>query len=99
MRILAQAGATTGGIYGRLSDLGVYAAVLQRNYDLFITLIEELASELLREQIDYVVGDAVEGHNVTHEVGRLMRRSGGDGEPAKRTANRKFRFHRGGPAR
>jgi hypothetical protein len=70
--ILAQAGATPGGIYGRLSDRDVYAAVLERNYDGFINLIEELSAELLREQIEYVAGDAVEGHNVTHEVGRLM---------------------------
>lgn len=70
--ILAQAGATTGGIYGRLSDSRVYAAVLERDYDVFIKLTEELSAELLREQVEYVAGDAVEGHNVTHEVGRLM---------------------------
>lgn len=85
-RILAQAGASAGGIYGRLSDLGVYAAVLERDYDLFIKLTEELAEELLREQIEYVAGDAVEGHNVTHEVGRLM--TGAAVEMASRRSGR-----------
>ena len=71
-RVLVQAGATPGAIYGRLTDAAVYAAVLQRDYDLFINLTNELAGELLQEQIEYVVGDALEGHNVTHKVGRLM---------------------------
>jgi hypothetical protein len=71
-KILARTGATPGAIYGRLTDAAIYAAVLQRKYDVFINLVDELAREFVTEQIEYVVGDALEGHNVSHEVGRLM---------------------------
>jgi len=71
-KVLARAGATVGGIYGRLSELEFYAAIINRDYDGFIKLTNDLASELISEQIEYIVGDAVEGRNVTHEAGRLM---------------------------
>jgi hypothetical protein len=71
-KILARTGATQGSIYGRLTDAAIYTAVLQRNYEVFINLVDELASEFVHEQIEYVVGDALEGHNVSHEVGRMM---------------------------
>ncbi len=74
-RILAQAGATQGAIYGRLTDAAIYRAVLEHNYDVFFRLVDELAAEFVEEQIEYVVADALEGHNVSHEVGRLMTRA------------------------
>jgi hypothetical protein len=70
--VLDRAGVQRGSIYGRLTDLEVYAALLERDFALFISLTEELADELLIHQIDYVVGDASEGHNVAHDVCRLM---------------------------
>jgi AcrR family transcriptional regulator len=71
-KILSAAGARPGGIYGRFSDQTIYAAMLARDYDGFFTLIDELAAALRRDDVDYVVGDAIEGYNPTHDVCRLL---------------------------
>ena len=71
-KILNQAGAKPGCIYGCLSDHAAYAAILNREFDLFIRLAKELAEALTAERIDYVAGDAAEGHNPTHDVCRLI---------------------------
>ena len=70
--VLARAGATQGVIYGRLTDLEVYAAILKGDSELFAGLVEELAEAFVEEQIDYVVGDAAEGYSVAHDICRVM---------------------------
>lgn len=70
--VLARVGAEPSSIYGRLTDLALYAAILNHNFDLFIGLAEELAEALVREQVDYVVGDAAEGYSPAHDVCRLI---------------------------
>jgi len=71
-KILGQAGAKPGCIYGRLSDHAAYAAILDHEFDLFIRLAKELAEALTTGQIDYVAGDAAEGYSPTHDVCRLI---------------------------
>lgn len=71
-RILDEVGAEAGGVFGRLTDLEVYAALLNKDSDLFIGLAEEIATELISEQIEYVVGDAAEGYNSVHDVCRFV---------------------------
>ncbi len=70
--VLSRIGGVTGSIYGRLTDLQVYAAILNGDSELFVELVEELAQTFVDEQIDYVVGDAAEGYNVTHDICRVM---------------------------
>ena len=70
--LLARVGATQGAIYGRLTDLEVYAAILKGDSELFAGLVEELAEAFVSEQIDYVVGDAAEGYSVAHDICRVM---------------------------
>lgn len=70
--VLARAGATQGVLYGRLTDLEVYAAILSGDSELFAGLVEELAQAFVTEQIDYVVGDAAEGYSVAHDICRVM---------------------------
>jgi len=70
--VLEQTGARAGSIYGRLSDHATYLAIMNREVDLFTEVAEELALELVREQIEYVVGDALEGYNPVHDVCRFM---------------------------
>jgi hypothetical protein len=70
--VLDRVGATQGAIYGQLTDLEVYAAILNGDYELFATLVEELAQAFVEEQIEYVVGDAAEGYSVTHDICRIM---------------------------
>jgi hypothetical protein len=71
-KIINQAGATRGRIYGRLTDLSVYSAILNHDFALFTKLAQELSEALVDEEIDYVAGDAVEGYNPTHDVCRLV---------------------------
>jgi hypothetical protein len=70
--VLSRAGAIPGTIYGRLTDLEVYSAILRKDSDLFVTLVEELAQTFVDEQIDYVVGDSSEGYNVAHDMCRAI---------------------------
>jgi AcrR family transcriptional regulator len=71
-RILARAGAHPGKIYGRFTDAEIYAALLNRDPAPFINLAAELSETLVREQVSYVVGDAVEGYNPAHDVCRYV---------------------------
>lgn len=71
-KVLARVGAQPGSIYGRLTDLDVYSAMLNRDVDVFIRLVGELAETFARERFDYVAGDAAEGYNPTHDVCRLI---------------------------
>nr|ART36409.1 C676 [uncultured bacterium]ART36894.1 D46 [uncultured bacterium] len=70
--MLDRAGAKQGSIYGRLTDLEVYAAILNQDADLFAGIAEELARVFAAEKIEYVVGDAAEGYSVTHDICRIM---------------------------
>jgi hypothetical protein len=68
--LLARAGARPGSIYGRFKDADIYRAILESNVNLFIELAGELAEALVRESVEYVVGDAIEGYNPTHDLCR-----------------------------
>ncbi len=70
--VLDRVGATQGTIYGRLSDLEVYAAILNGDSELFAGLVEELCEAFVAEEIEYVVGDAAEGYSVAHDICRTM---------------------------
>lgn len=71
-KVLTDIGAQIGSVYGRLTDLEVYQAFLQRNFSLFLHLADELAGEFVRLRIEYVVADAREGYSPTHDVCRLL---------------------------
>jgi hypothetical protein len=71
-RYLQKFGLRPANVFGRLTDLEVYAALLARDYGLFISLCEELAEAFLAEGVTSVVADASEGYNTTHDVCRLL---------------------------
>ncbi|HEU4932733.1 MAG TPA: hypothetical protein VFT48_11665 [Pyrinomonadaceae bacterium] len=70
--VLDRVGATRGTIYGRLTDLEVYAAILNGDSELFAGFVEELCEAFVAEEIEYVVGDAAEGYSVAHDICRTM---------------------------
>jgi AcrR family transcriptional regulator len=70
--IISQVGASPGGIFGRFTDAAVYAAILDRDFELFHRLVDELAVSFKMHEIDYVAGDAIEGYNPAHDLCRLM---------------------------
>jgi hypothetical protein len=70
--ILRQAGARIGTIFGWVTDVDLYHAILCRNSEFFIGLAEELSQQLYEQEIEYVVGDAIEGYNPAHDLCRLI---------------------------
>jgi hypothetical protein len=71
-KYLKKFGLQAGCIFGRLTDLEVYRAILARDFDLFIGLSEELAEALVAAGTRYVAGDASEGYNTAHDTARLI---------------------------
>jgi hypothetical protein len=71
-RTLEDAQAKRGGLYGRFTDRALYAAILRHDFGLFQQLIDELASVLTDGTFTDVVGDAAEGYNPAHDLGRLL---------------------------
>jgi hypothetical protein len=71
-RVLAKAGACCGSIFGRITDREMYARLMRSDIGSFVELTEELAAALIEHRIEYIVGDASEGYNPTHDVCRLM---------------------------
>ncbi|HYE75297.1 MAG TPA: hypothetical protein VEF04_18280, partial [Blastocatellia bacterium] len=71
-KVLEDVDAKIGALYGRLTDMQLYEAVLDLDHRLFIELASELSDALITEQVDYVVGDRAEGYNPGHDVCRLL---------------------------
>ena len=71
-RLLEQAGARACSIYGRFADLELYRSIFAQEVDSFIQLAEELAGALAGEEVEYTVGDAIEGYNPAHDICRLI---------------------------
>lgn len=71
-QILSGVSASLGSIYGRFTDLDLYAAILQGDFGLFERLVAELAEALVLEEIECIVGDAREGFNPIHDTCRLV---------------------------
>jgi|ERR1700677_1171304 len=70
--VLENTGGRPGAIYGRWTDAWIYEAILNRDAGQFATATEELADALIGEEIDYILGDASEGCECTHELCRYM---------------------------
>jgi len=71
-RYLEKFGLRPARVYGRLTDLEVYAALLARDHGLLLSLCEELADAFVAGGVTRVVADASEGYNTTHDVCRLV---------------------------
>jgi len=71
-RIMEQTGATEGSIFGYSTDQEIYSAIMHHEYPVFIRIVEELAEAFSKQPFDYVVGDAIEGYNPTHDVCRFL---------------------------
>lgn len=70
--VLERAGASTGSLYGRLTDAAAYRAILNHEFEVFINCLQELTAAFVNQQIDFVAGDALEGYNPMHDVCRLV---------------------------
>jgi hypothetical protein len=66
--LLESAGCERSPVYGALSDRQVYEAILEGNAALFLAVAQRLAEWIVREQVELVASDAVEGYNPTHDL-------------------------------
>jgi len=71
-RVLEATGAAPGPVYGQLRDADLYTAVLNFDHRRFTDLVDQLATTLIRDDVDFVAGDAEEGYNPAHDVCRLV---------------------------
>jgi hypothetical protein len=71
-KILSQAGAKVGSIFGRFTDAEIYASILEAEFSRFTAVATELAESFLQSDVDYVAGDASEGYNPAHDLCRLI---------------------------
>jgi hypothetical protein len=71
-RVVDDADANRGGLFGDHTDHELYAALLAHDSDFFLRTTDRIAAELLDRNIDFVAGDAVEGYNPVHDVCRMM---------------------------
>src|SRR5690242_15156115 len=71
-RVLEATGGVAGPIYGNMTDVDLYQAVLNRDYDRFISLVDQLAATLIEHNVECLAGDAQEGYNPAHDICRLV---------------------------
>ncbi|HND54467.1 MAG TPA: hypothetical protein PLV92_18775 [Pirellulaceae bacterium] len=74
-RVLDAAGAKRSSLFGVLTDLRLYQAVLERNVEPFRRLADRLTRVLVERRATCVVGDAAEGQIMAHDLLREVRRS------------------------
>src|SRR5687767_1808654 len=68
--LISRAGGREGSIFGLLSDLEVYRAILAGDGSLFVGLAGALAKEIANDRPPLVVHDPYEGYNPTHDLCR-----------------------------
>lgn len=71
-RLLLDRHASPGPVFGRWADREIYDALLDGKTEPFLTVLHELADFLAAGATDYVVGDAAEGFNPSHDLCRLL---------------------------
>lgn len=70
--VLDAAGATQGSLYGRFADRAVYQLLVDGQVSTWQTMAAELAAQLVHAEVGYVVADAAEGFNPTHDLCRYV---------------------------
>lgn len=71
-RLLADAGARRGSVFGQVGDLELYDLLLRHHYDPLLRLVERLVAEFRRGGIDYLATVAAEGYTPAHDTCRLL---------------------------
>ena len=65
-------GVEAGSVFGRFTDRAIYEAILDHDFGMFIQIADELADAFVEARIDYVVSDAEEEYNPSHDVCRML---------------------------
>jgi hypothetical protein len=67
-QILDKTCSKAGPVYGRFTDAEIYAAILKGNVEVFVEVMRQLARSFTEQSIQYVVHDAIEGYNPSHDL-------------------------------
>ena len=70
--VLASVQAHAAPIYGRFTDVEVYDLILRGDAAALASLMRELATAFVRDDVGAVVGDALEGFNPSHDLCRFL---------------------------
>jgi len=71
-RLVERSGAKPGPVYGALTDRQVYECLVGGQHDLFLQFADVLSEHFIRDQVEYVICDALEGYNPTHDMCRVI---------------------------
>ncbi len=70
--VLRSAGARIGSVYGRFADADIYDLIRRGAAAPFVEIMQTLAERWIAAEIDYVVADALEGFNPSHDMCRYL---------------------------
>ncbi|WP_137127969.1 hypothetical protein [Roseomonas sp. HF4] len=81
---IGRAGAEAGEVFGQMSDIAWYAAMLARDAAPFLRVADAMTAAALRHRPPILVSDAVDGHNPLHDLceaigAGVARRAAADG--------------------
>jgi hypothetical protein len=71
-KLLEQAGAIPGEVFGQATDEDFYRAILEKQTQFFMRVIDQLAASFISNNIHFVAGDATESFNPTHDICRAL---------------------------
>lgn len=71
-KVLEQAGAQPGSIYGRFADAELYELILKCDFQPLLRIVDEFAQAIITDDVSEVAGDAIEGYNPAHDTCRLI---------------------------
>jgi hypothetical protein len=71
-RVVEATGGVPGTVYGEMTDVDLYRAVLNFEHSRFTVIVDQLAGTLMRNNVECVTGDAQEGYNPAHDICRLL---------------------------
>jgi hypothetical protein len=71
-RVLGATASAQGAVYGNMTDVDLYQAVLNREHKRFIALVDQLAGTMIDNNVECIAGDAREGYNPAHDICRLL---------------------------
>ncbi len=72
IKILQQCGCSLSPIMGHFTDKEIYRIILTQDVAAVIALAENILADLIANDIDIIIGDAMEGFNPTHDLCRYL---------------------------
>jgi hypothetical protein len=72
IKIIEQTNSRKSAIMGRFTDTEIYKIIREQDTETLRSIVDEIVFDLEKNDIDLIVGDAIEGYNPTHDLCRYM---------------------------